>query len=1169
MGKSFVFDFKFQNSKEVLKDIANSEFALKGINKELNILKKQNFTLDDIVSQKAATRFDELLDDQAKLKQRVNEAKAAIIEQNKAIAAAKYPVDSIKGMTIQVDKLRNSLRAMNQEQLNSKAGLAMQKQAKDLSDAINKQSKAFGDNSKNIGNYANNLKEGLLSPLQFLSLASIGAGITAAGVAAVGSSVEIEKLFFQIRNLTQSTDADLNLFKDNIVGISNEIGIGQESLLKSLFRITSAGIAGQDALDLLKISAKASAIGLGEANVIAGTLAGAINAYGKENLTAAHAAEILFQTVRLGSGEVDELAGPFATVTTLAAKLGISIDEVGGAIASITNKGVKAAESITQLESIMTALAKPTAEGEKQLSKLNISYDELRRLAAINLPKALQFLNDKLGGNVEKITDVLGRKEALLGFFSLTGDSAAAFAENVDKASKSIGELDKANENLQKTTQQRFNEITTKGKNFAIGIVDDFKAVIVQYADVFNGYSEYIQRGFTLLKRFVGADIPINKELLDATRKLNDSQNKQFFKVGGDNTQSSVALNQADRVSVVGDSEDFEKVAQEVLKNRSSKIIKASINLLKKQFADPALSVGAKKAIGDRLSSEVAALESQLVIEKEASEKLKKEQEKRLKAKADYNDKLRAINKKAADSLPDGLQEFKNLPSNASDINVVLAAAKAAEDGTNRLRAVKQEALVLIEVTRAEVTAAAKKLGEKLPPEFEAGLDAMKSKVLTDFEKGLKDLKESIEKESERFVPIRIQDAAKKLGIDLSFNEFFGLSSLDIDDQKKLDAAQDKYLNEKANDLADLMKKQNAKLQKNAKEIVEDEKKLKEARTFNLGKSLFGIGRKKEETPEEAKDRIQKRKEQVKESLEQAVKEIRVLAVSTIGDIAIQDLDDKQKALDKELELDLAKLEKEYEAKKSFAQGNAQLIAKLDQEQADKAAVIQKEAAKKQAKLNIQRVIVEGAVALAKTFAYYGFTPFSAIAAALQVAATLKQIAIIKAQGFAEGGEVKKRKRFVGVVQGSGTDTSDSIPAWLSNREYVLNVKMKEALGVDFLERLRSWTLGRGGKPVGAIARLQDSTYSNKAIYSQPAFKYASGGQVGQLSGNFIPNLNLQPVGSKNTIVTVSDESMVNFTNHFAETASEMIRRQIAIGLKDANMRIDREELAKNNSRIS
>jgi TP901 family phage tail tape measure protein len=303
--------------------------------------------------------------------------------------------------------------------------------------------------------------------------AGISAGAAAAAIASIGieagkSIINIEKLYFQIRNITGSTNEDIALFKDQIPQISSLVGKSQEELLKGLYQITSSGVNGQQAIDTLTVSAKLSAIGLGDVDTIARTLSGTINAYGKENLSASKAAEVLFSTVKLGSGDVSEIATSFSSVTTLAAKFGVSLDQVGATIAAITNKGTKASEAITQLQSIFIALLKPTKEGEIQLAKVNLSYEKLRDLAGIDLIKTLQLVSDKFKGNAEAMADVFGRSESLQGVFSLTGSNAKDTAEILKGFKKQLEEINPVFDEYNETNSQRIAKFFTSIQNGAI-----------------------------------------------------------------------------------------------------------------------------------------------------------------------------------------------------------------------------------------------------------------------------------------------------------------------------------------------------------------------------------------------------------------------------------------------------------------------------------------------------------------------------------------------------------------------------------------------------------------------------------------------------------------------------------------------------------------------------
>ena len=131
-------------------------------------------------------------------------------------------------------------------------------------------------------------------------------------------------------------------------------------------------------MEVLKAAAKGSAVGLGETKEIARATTAVIQAYGKENINAARAADILTATVREGNLEASELAPVLGRVIGLSSQLGISFEDVGASVATFTRLGVDSAEAITGLRGIMNALIKPTQEGEAALSRYGMSMKSLR-----------------------------------------------------------------------------------------------------------------------------------------------------------------------------------------------------------------------------------------------------------------------------------------------------------------------------------------------------------------------------------------------------------------------------------------------------------------------------------------------------------------------------------------------------------------------------------------------------------------------------------------------------------------------------------------------------------------------------------------------------------------------------------------------------------------------
>jgi TP901 family phage tail tape measure protein len=112
-------------------------------------------------------------------------------------------------------------------------------------------------------------------------------------------------------------------WNSQVLDMSRSVGRGPTELADALFFVTSAGIRGAEAMEVLEMAAKASAAGMGETKVVADLVTSAMNAFGKENLSAAEATDILTATVREGKAEADSLAQAMGFVLPVAAEMGV------------------------------------------------------------------------------------------------------------------------------------------------------------------------------------------------------------------------------------------------------------------------------------------------------------------------------------------------------------------------------------------------------------------------------------------------------------------------------------------------------------------------------------------------------------------------------------------------------------------------------------------------------------------------------------------------------------------------------------------------------------------------------------------------------------------------------------------------------------------------------
>ena len=296
------------------------------------------------------------------------------------------------------------------------------------------------------------------------------AGLGAALFSATKQAAGFEKQFSVIEGLVGISGDALEELKEAALDLAGETAKAPEELADALFFITSAGLEGQAAIDVLTTSAKASASGLGDTAVFADALTSALNAYGAENLSAAEAGDILVASVREGKLEAAEFAGTLGKVIPTASQLGIGFDQVGAAVAAFSRIGIDAASGTTALRAIMTTLLKPTTGASEALKDVGLSAAGLRDDLAtgrLDLLGVLEKLNVAFDGNVEAITEVFPNVRALGGVFAVLGENADSAREIFDSVADATGSVDDAFAATAKTTSFKF-EVAQKKLNVAM-----------------------------------------------------------------------------------------------------------------------------------------------------------------------------------------------------------------------------------------------------------------------------------------------------------------------------------------------------------------------------------------------------------------------------------------------------------------------------------------------------------------------------------------------------------------------------------------------------------------------------------------------------------------------------------------------------------------------------
>ena len=214
---------------------------------------------------------------------------------------------------------------------------------------------------------------------------------------------------------------------------------------EALFFITSAGLRGEDAMNVLEASLKAASVGLGETKSVADLATSALNAYGTENLSAMEATDVLTASVREGKLEASELAQSMGSVLPIASNMGVQFHEVGAAFAAMSRTGTNAAEASTALNAILSGLLKPTDDAEQALAEMGLSSKGLKeQIKEEGLLSVLKTLKTEFDKNGDAAARVFPNIRALKGVLDLVGAGAETNAQIFESLSNSLGATDEA-----------------------------------------------------------------------------------------------------------------------------------------------------------------------------------------------------------------------------------------------------------------------------------------------------------------------------------------------------------------------------------------------------------------------------------------------------------------------------------------------------------------------------------------------------------------------------------------------------------------------------------------------------------------------------------------------------------------------------------------------------
>lgn len=313
-----------------------------------------------------------------------------------------------------------------------------------------------------------NLKSSMAGVAHHLAAQSIHAGyvlthalsrpVMDAGKEAVHLANEFELQMSRVRGLTNASQAEVESFTAAIKELAPALGSSPEAMAKAMYFISSGGLTGKRALDALIVTTKASVAGLGEVEDVAFAAKAAVNAYTKQNMTAARATDVLTETVVQGKVQAAQLAPVMGRVLPIASAMGMSFEDVGGAMASLTRVGASAAQAAVGIQAMLLTLAKPSEAARDMVEGAGLSFQKLREMVkdGAGVIKVMRLLDDTFGADESAIATLIPNVRALRAALGILSQDAGVVDEVMRKVRNSAGATDRAFAVAAKTNAVKF-----------------------------------------------------------------------------------------------------------------------------------------------------------------------------------------------------------------------------------------------------------------------------------------------------------------------------------------------------------------------------------------------------------------------------------------------------------------------------------------------------------------------------------------------------------------------------------------------------------------------------------------------------------------------------------------------------------------------------------------
>ena len=275
---------------------------------------------------------------------------------------------------------------------------------------------------------------------------------------------------------------NLDGIRSGLLEISNELGENLPQMVDAAGEALRRGIPEDNLIDFIRTSSKLAGASGEELTTIVNGLADTINAYRLDASEASEVADKFAIAQRSGKVAVGELSVAMGALAPIASQLGVSYEEMIAVFETGTDRGMKMRNVMSAMQSLMENILRPTGDAAAALESLGLTSETAGRM--ISEGGLVRFLTQVGPEGLEKLAGSASELSLMLAI--LGQDAGDSFNQTLGQLQNSVGAVDKAFEQVESTTIERWNDLFYRFRNMMMEIGAPVNEYLGDMLDVIN-----------------------------------------------------------------------------------------------------------------------------------------------------------------------------------------------------------------------------------------------------------------------------------------------------------------------------------------------------------------------------------------------------------------------------------------------------------------------------------------------------------------------------------------------------------------------------------------------------------------------------------------------------------------------------------------------------------